>query len=85
MDYSRSRRFGFEGQIFLALAGDMNPVTGKHQERSGFEVTRVEPSTGNVERFFGARETTLGPKGMEYVQTAGPKRPVDVRFSPEGE
>lgn len=85
MDFSRSRRFGFEGQMFLALVGDMNPITGRHQERSGFEVIRLEPSTGKAQPFFRTSTTDLGPKDMEYVQTAGPKRPIDVRFSPDGE
>lgn len=84
IDFSRSARFGFEGQMFLALAGNMNPITGQHGDRSGFEVIRLDPETGKTATFFRTRPESLGPKGMEYVQTAGPKRPVDVRFSREG-
>ena len=84
MDVSRRDEFGFAGQLFLALAGDMNPITGVHEERSGYEVVRIDPSTGEAERFFGAKSEVLGPKGMEYVVTAGPRRPVDVLFSPDG-
>lgn len=84
IDFARGDGFGFPGQLFLALSGDMNPVTGAHAERSGFEVVRIDPTSGAVETFFKARKEALGPKGMEYVTTAGPRRPVDVRFSPDG-
>jgi glucose/arabinose dehydrogenase len=81
---SRNEAFGFPGQLFLALAGDMNPITGAHEERSGFEVVRYAPGTSHVETFFKAKQSKLGPKGMEYVATAGPRRPVDVQFSADG-
>ena len=85
IDFSRNPAFGFEGQMFLALVGDMNPITGQHDDRSGFEVIRVDPQTGETNTFFRTKENALGPQGMEYVATAGPKRPVDVRFSRDGE
>jgi glucose/arabinose dehydrogenase/uncharacterized membrane protein len=84
MDFGHSDQFGFKGQLFLALAGDMNPITGAHEERSGFEVIRFDPDAGKAQTFFKAKKSALGPKGMEYVATAGPRRPVDVRFSPDG-
>jgi glucose/arabinose dehydrogenase len=84
IDYSHNDRFGFKGQLFVALAGDMNPNTGHHEERSGFEVIRMNPEDGSIESFFNAKKEALGPKGFEYVTTAGPRRPVDVRFSPDG-
>ncbi len=84
IDFGRGTDFGFPGHLFLALSGDMNPITGMHAERSGFEVVRIDPATGKVEPFFKAKKEFLGPKGMEYVTTAGPRRPVDVRFSPDG-
>lgn len=84
IDYGRSEQFGFQGQLFVALAGDMNPITGEHEERSGFEVIRIDPQDGKVESFFKAKQSVLGQKGFEYVTTAGPRRPVDVRFSPDG-
>jgi glucose/arabinose dehydrogenase len=84
IDFARGDGFGFPGQLFLALSGDMNPVTGHHDERSGFEVVRIDPATGKGETFFKAKKEALGPKGFEYVTTAGPRRPVDVRFSPDG-
>ena len=84
MDFSRSASFGFKGHLFLALVGDMNPITGAHEERSGFEVVCIDPDTYKTETFFKAKKSALGPKGMEYVATAGPRRPVDVRFSSDG-
>ncbi len=83
IDFGR-RGFGFAGHLFLALAGDMNPITGAHEKRSGFEVVRFDPETGKAETFFKAQQSALGSKGLEYVATAGPRRPVDVRFSPDG-
>lgn len=76
--------FGHDGHLFLALSGDMNPITGMHEDRSGFEVVRIDHQTGKAETFFKARKDALGPKGTEYVATAGPRRPVGVRFAPDG-
>lgn len=85
IDFSPSAQFGHKGQLFMALAGDMNPITGEHEERSGFAVVRIDPETRKVETFFRAKDSALGPMGMEYVVTSGPRRPVDVRFSPKGD
>lgn len=76
--------FGFKDSLFLALSGDMNPITGSHTERSGFEVVRIDATTGKAESFFKAKKESLGPKGLEYVVTSGPRRPVDVRLAPDG-
>jgi glucose/arabinose dehydrogenase len=84
IDIGRGDGFGFSGHMFLALAGDMNPITGHHDERSGFEVVRIDPQAPKPETFFKARKEALGPKELEYVATAGPRRSVDVRFSPDG-
>lgn len=85
IDFCRSANFGFEGHLFLAEAGDMNPITGHHGKHVGFQVIRIDPKTGEAASFFRARKDALGPKDFEYAATAGPKRPVDVRFSPDGE
>lgn len=82
--FSHSPEFGFVGEMFLALSGDMNPITGDHDERSGFEVVRISLNSGEPETFFKARQSALGPQGAEYVATAGPRRPVDVVFSKDG-
>jgi len=85
LDFSRGRGFGHEGQMFLAASGDYAPATAREQKRAGYWVRRIDPATGQGEVFFRARPSALGPKGMEYVVTAGPKRPVDVKFSPAGD
>lgn len=85
MEFSRNGSFGFKDQMFLALVGDMNPITGHHDERSGFMVVRIDPANPKAEPFFHAKKSSLGPKGLEYVTTTGPKRPVGVRFSPNGD
>ena len=80
IDFGRSARFGFEGQMFLAASGDYAPATALKQERAGYWVQRIDPATNKGEVFFRAKKETLGAKDEEYVTTAGPKRPVDVRF-----
>ncbi len=85
MDFSRDARFGFKGHMFLALVGDMNPITGHHDERSGFMVVRIDPAKPKAEPFFHAKKAALGPKELDYIVTTGPKRPVGVRFTPSGD
>jgi glucose/arabinose dehydrogenase len=81
IDFSPSSQFGYEGQMFAAQVGDMQPVTGNEPGRAGFQVIRVDPQSGKTEPFFRAKPETLGARNTEYVTTPGPKRPVDVRFS----
>lgn len=84
MDFSTSAEFGYEGQMFLAEVGDMTPITGAHQQPRGFQVVRVDVNAGRVEPFFRAKRSALGPRNLEYTVTAGPRRPVDVRFARDG-
>src|SRR6185503_8994931 len=85
MDFSRSHRFGYEGQMFLGELGDLQPITGNQKHPVGHQVVRIDPRTLEMETFFQARPDRLGKPPLEYVTTPGPKRPVDVRFSPEGD
>jgi len=87
IDFSTSDKFGFNGQMFFAEVGDMNPITGNHVEHFGFDVIRLDPRTRQSEVFFRTKESALGPKDgrMEYVVTSGPKRLVGVKFSPAGD
>lgn len=85
MDFSRSRAFGFAGQLFVAEFGAGVPITGAEDVQVGQQVARIDLSTGQVESFFSARPEALGPDGAEYITTAGPKHPVGVRFSPDGD
>jgi glucose/arabinose dehydrogenase len=77
--------FGFEGHLFLGASGDQSPVTAAAEIRTGYWVKRVDPATARSETFFRTRPEALGPKGLEYVTTAGPKRIVDVRFTRTGD
>lgn len=83
-DFSRHPQFG-QGHMYLALAGDMIPETGKPAQHPDTGVVQVDMRTLKISPFFGTRRESLGPKGFEHVSTAGPRRPVDVRFSPGGE
>jgi glucose/arabinose dehydrogenase len=84
LDFSRSREFGFEGQMFLGEFGAGVPITGADKVKAGHQVVRIDTETGEVEVFFTARQAALGPEGAEYISTAAPKHPVGVRFSPDG-
>ena len=77
--------FGFPGQMFLAMFGDLTPMTGTEMRASGFQVARIDLETGVVEPFLHTKPDMLGTKGVEYFATAGPKRPIDVGFTPEGD
>lgn len=80
-DFASSDLFG-RGQIYMAMFGDTAGPTGQHV---GFAVARIDPATWQISPFFRSRQTGLGPPGLEYVSTAGPRRPIDVRFSPDGD
>ncbi|MEJ7593229.1 MAG: PQQ-dependent sugar dehydrogenase [Planctomycetaceae bacterium] len=69
-DFSRSRGFGFEGQMFLAASGDYAPATALEQKRAGYWIKRIDLATGKGEMFFRTKPSALGPKDMEYVLTA---------------
>lgn len=84
IDFSRNEAFGYDGRMFLGEVGSGAPATGPETEPAGFQVVVIDLKTGKAEPFFRAKPTALGPKGQEYVATAAPKRPVDVRFSPDG-
>jgi glucose/arabinose dehydrogenase len=83
MDFSTSDDFGHRGQMFLALFGDVTPLTGRGAPVPP-QVLRIDPSTGAAHPFFRTASFALGPAGMEHVVTAGARRLLDVRFSPDG-
>jgi glucose/arabinose dehydrogenase len=82
-DLSRGGPFG-KGLAYVALMGDMTPSTGEKVDHPGFAVARMDLTTLKPEPFFQTRKDALGPKGFEYVATPGPRRPVDVKFAPDG-
>jgi hypothetical protein len=87
MDAARNDAFGPTGMLYLTEVGDMNPITGAHPEHYGYDLVRIDPRSGKAEVFFRTKPSALGPSEgrLEYVQTPGPKRLVDVRFSPQGD
>ncbi len=83
MDIAPAGAFG-KGMMFVAMAGDTALTADGHAEHPVFGVVRINPDTLHQELFFGARNDALGPVGFEHVATAGPRRPVDCRFGPDG-
>lgn len=85
VEFARGGTFGPAGRMYLAAFGDLAPTTAAKQERAGYCVYRIDPATGAAETFSRAKAAALGPKDLEYVTTAGPRRPVGVRFAPAGD
>jgi glucose/arabinose dehydrogenase len=82
LDVSRSESFGHVGDAFIALFGDMAPTVGKVMEPVGFQIVRVNPSTGVIEPFAVNRGKSNGPASM--LKSAGLERPVAARFDRTG-
>lgn len=80
-DFSTSAEFGYEGQIFLAEFGSGAPVTGDPNS-NGYSVVRIDPDTTKSQPFLSTRETTEEQKSGA---TSGPRRPVEAKFSRDGE
>lgn len=81
LDFSRSAAFGFEGQAFVALFGDLAPITTPRQVvPAGFSVVRVDPSTGEVTDF--AVNRRAGPASKLFH--GGFERPSHCAFGPDG-
>ena len=70
-DFCRSPDFGFEGWAFVPLFGSLE--AGSSQ---GFRVVRVNVDTGRSADFLVINRPGPG--------RAGPCRPVEVLFSPDG-
>ncbi|HEX7025744.1 MAG TPA: PQQ-dependent sugar dehydrogenase [Gammaproteobacteria bacterium] len=83
--FSPGGDFGFRGDLFVAEFGDITPMSGQVAEPAGFRVTRIDIDTGQRHPFFPARKETLGPPGMEYVTTPGPKRLLEPYFTRNGD
>ena len=81
-DFSRSSRFGYVGEAFVAEFGDQAPTTGKSLHPVGFRVVRVDVKTGHIEDFAANKGRQNGP--ATKIGGAGFERPVAVRFDPSG-
>ncbi len=82
LDFSHNPDFGFEGQAFVALFGDMAPAVGKTLGPVGFKVVRVDTEKGVIQDFAVNLESSQGPASL--VGSGGLERPVALRFSPDG-
>ena len=80
-DFSTNANFGFRGHMFLAEFGSGTPLTGD-QNMNGYTVVRIDPSTRETFPFLSNK--LKGPDGKEFVTTAGPRHPVEAKFSPDG-
>ena len=81
VDFSRSERFGFQGDAFVALFGDLAPVTTPRQVvPAGFKVVRVDMQARRVVDF--AVNRIAGPASK--LPHDGFERPSHCAFGPDG-
>ncbi len=80
VDFCRDPAFGFDGDAFVALFGDLTPVTARLTTPSGFKVVRVEMRTGEVVDF--ALNKIQGPASK--LPHRGLERPSHCQFGPDG-
>ncbi|MCW2135397.1 PQQ-dependent sugar dehydrogenase [Arthrobacter sp. VKM Ac-2550] len=80
VDFCRDPAFGFEGGAFVALFGDLTPVTARLKAPSGFKVVRVNMATQEVFDF--AVNRIDGPASR--LPHAGMERPSHCQFGPDG-
>lgn len=80
-DFSPGEEFGFAGEAFVALFGDIAPVTTPRQiVPAGFKVVRVDPNTGQINDF--AVNRVQGPASKLFH--GGFERPSSCAFGPDG-
>ena len=81
LDFCRDADFGFEGEAFVALFGDLAPVTTPRQVvPAGFKVVRVDPDGGRITDF--AVNRRQGPASKLFH--GGFERPSHCAFGPDG-
>lgn len=80
-DFSTSDKFGFKGQMFLTEFGSGTPITGD-PNAVNYMLIRINPETKEQIPFLSNKAP--GPKGQEYAATAGPRHPVEAKFSNDG-
>jgi glucose/arabinose dehydrogenase len=79
--FSTDARFGFEGDAFVALFGDIAPVTTPRQVfPAGYKIVRVDPDSGAISDF--AVNRTQGPASKLFH--GGFERPSHCAFGPDG-
>lgn len=82
-DFSRSERFGYRGEAFIAQFGDQATGTGKLLAPVGFKVVRVDVTRGVSRDFAVNRGKGNGPASL--VGSGGLERPIAARFDRSGE
>lgn len=82
LDFSTNDHFGYKGQIFLAEFGSGTPATNNHLSTTHYMVVRIDPATKQAEPFLSNKSSI---QDLEKGNTAGPRRPVEAKFSPDGE
>jgi glucose/arabinose dehydrogenase len=80
LDFSRSADFGFQGEAFVALFGDLNPNTTRQAKPAGYKIVRVDVGTGRVADF--AVNRIVGPASK--LPHGGFERPSHCQFGPDG-
>jgi glucose/arabinose dehydrogenase len=80
VDFSRDPAFGFHGDAFVALFGDLTPVTAKLKAPSGFKIVRIDTQSRQVVDF--AVNKIQGPASK--APHRGMERPSHCQFGPDG-
>lgn len=80
-DFSTNNNFGYRGQIFLSEFGSGTPATGSPNPVH-YMVVKIDPGTKQAEPFL----TNKSPLAeIEKGTTPGPRRPVEAKFSRDGQ
>lgn len=79
-DFCQSASFGFAGDAFVALFGDVAPITARLTTPRGFKVVRVDMRTRRVVDF--AVNKIAGPASK--LPHEGFERPSHCQFGPDG-
>lgn len=80
VDFCRDPAFGFEGDAFVALFGDVAPVTARPMAPVGFKVVRIDMRSREVVDF--AVNKINGPASK--LPHSGFERPAHCQFGPDG-
>lgn len=100
MAISQGGSFAEKGKLFISFFGHMAPMTGKVDEHGGHRVIMVDPGTFESTDFLTQKHHSHSEKvegesghhegadekiGEGNAASAGPRRLVDVQFSPDGD
>ena len=79
-DFCRDPAFGFEGDAFVCMFGDMNPNTTRQGKPVGYKIVRVDMRAREVVDF--AVNRIVGPSSK--LPHGGFERPSHCAFGPDG-